>query len=251
MNDAASAPARPRTGERSLLAAFWQGYRDCAPFILITVPYSMMFGVIARDAGLDVAQTMAMSVAVIAGASQFTAVALMQDHAPVLVILLTSLAVNLRLAMYSAALVPYLGHAPLWQRGLMSYLMVDQAFAVAVRTYEAEPDMGPRARVAYYFGVMVLICPVWYACTFAGAVFGTSLPASLSLAVAVPVCFVALVAPLLRTGPHRVAAMVSVAGALAFSGLPWSLGTLAASLAAILAGGWAERYLQRQARVAG
>ena len=35
-------------------SAFWQGFVDCAPFILITIPYSMMFGVVARDAGLDV-----------------------------------------------------------------------------------------------------------------------------------------------------------------------------------------------------
>lgn len=229
-------------------AAFRQGGRDCAPFVLITVPYAMMFGVVARDAGLDVARVMAMSVSVVAGASQFTAVALMREGAPVVVILLTALAVNLRLAMYSAALVPHLGHAPLWQRAAMSYLMVDQAFAVAVRTYEDRPEMGPGARVAYYFGVMALICPVWYAGTLAGALFGRALPASLSLEVAVPVCFVALVAPLLRTGPHRLAATVSVAGAVAFAGLPWSLGTLAAAFCAILAGGWAERFLRRRGR---
>ena len=79
--------------------AFWRGYLDCAPFILIVVPYSMLFGVVARDAGLDILQTMSMSVLVIAGASQFTALALLQDQAPVFIALLTALAVNLRMAM--------------------------------------------------------------------------------------------------------------------------------------------------------
>lgn len=114
--------------------AFWRGYIDCAPFILIVVPYSMLFGVVARDAGLDILQTIAMSVLVIAGASQFTALALLQDQAPVFVALATALAVNLRMAMYSAALVPQIGHARLGLRAIMAYLMVDQAFAVAVRT---------------------------------------------------------------------------------------------------------------------
>jgi predicted branched-subunit amino acid permease len=86
--------------------AFWRGYLDCAPFIMIVVPYSTLFGVVARNAGLDVLQTMSMSmsVLVIAGASQFTALALLQDQAPVFIAVLTALAVNLRMAIYSAAL---------------------------------------------------------------------------------------------------------------------------------------------------
>ena len=159
--------------------AFWRGYRDCAPFILIVVPYSMLFGVVARDAGLDIVQTMAMAVLVIAGASQYTALALLQDHAPVFVALLAALAVNLRMAMYSAALQPHLGHAPLGMRALMAYLMVDQAFAVAVRTYEDQPQMPQRVKVAYYMGCMLLICPFWYGGTLAGAVLGQAIPASL------------------------------------------------------------------------
>lgn len=226
--------------------AFWRGYRDCAPFILIVIPYSMLFGVVAREAGLDILQTMAMAVLVIAGASQFTAIALLQEQAPVLIALLTSLAVNLRMAMYSAALVPHVGHAPLGQRMLMAYLMVDQAFAVAVRTYEDEPDMTPAQKVAYYFGCMALICPFWYGCTLLGAVIGQSLPASWSLDFAVPVCFIALVAPLLRSLPHVVAAAVAGVAALCLAWVPWSLGVIGAAALGILAGGQTELALARR-----
>ncbi len=226
--------------------AFWRGYLDCAPFILIVVPYSMMFGVVARDAGLDVLQTFAMSAIVIAGASQFTALALLQDQAPVFIALLAALAVNLRMAMYSAALVPHIGHAPLGLRALAAYLMVDQAFAVAVRTYEDEPDMPKPAKLAYYFGCMALICPFWYGSTLAGALLREAIPASWSLDFAVPVCFIALVAPLLRSAPHLAAAGVACAGSIAFSGLPWSLGIFAAALCGILAGAQTELFLKRR-----
>lgn len=227
--------------------AFWRGYFDCAPFILIVVPYSMLFGVVARDAGLDLLQTMAMSVLVIAGASQFTALALLQDHAPVFIALLTALAVNLRMAMYSAALVPHVGHARLGVRAIMAYLMVDQAFAVAVRTYESRPTMTPAAKVAYYFGCMMLICPFWYACTLLGAVLGQAIPASLSLDFAVPVCFIALTAPLLRSGPHHVAALVSLIAGIALAWVPWSLGMIIAAGLALVAGAQTELYLKRRA----
>lgn len=228
-------------------AAFWRGYRDCAPFILIVVPYSLMFGVVARDAGLDVIEAMAMSVLVIAGASQFTALTLLQDHAPVFVALLAALAVNLRMAMYSAALVPHLGHAPLRLRALMAYLMVDQAFAVAVKTYEEQPGMTGAAKVGYYFGAMMLICPFWYGCTLIGALVGQAIPAAFSLDFAVPVCFIALTAPLMRNLPHLVAAAVAVAVSVAMAWLPWSLGLIVAALAGMIAGAQSELALRRRA----
>ncbi|GGE58314.1 AzlC family ABC transporter permease [Actibacterium pelagium] len=228
--------------------AFWRGYLDCAPFILIVVPYSMLFGVVARDAGLDVLQTMSMSVLVIAGASQFTAVALLQENAPVFIALFAALAVNLRMAMYSAALVPYVGHARLGTRALMAYLMVDQAFAVAVRTYEDQPEMSPAARVAYYFGCMLLICPIWYGCTLLGALVGQAIPAAFSLDFAVPVCFIAMTAPLLRSAAHVVAALVAAVAALAFAWVPWSLGLIVAATLGILTGAQTELYLRRRAQ---
>ena len=226
--------------------AFWRGFRDAAPFILIIVPYSVLFGVVARSAGLDILQTISMSVLVIAGASQFTALALLQDQAPVFIALLAALAVNLRMAMYSAALVPHVGHARFGTRALMAYLMVDQAFAVAVRTYELKPDMTGAEKVAYYFGCMMFICPLWYGFTFLGALLGQAIPASFSLDFAVPVCFIALVAPMLRTLPHVVAAFVASVASIIFAVVPWSLGLILAAATGIVAGAQTDLYLQRR-----
>lgn len=233
--------------EVALRGPFWQGFVACAPFVVIVVPYSMMFGVVARDAGLDLLQTMGMSVLVIAGASQLTALTLLHDGAPVFVALLTALVVNLRMAIYSAALVPHLGHASLRMRALVAYFMVDQAFAVAVKRYESPPPLTPSDRVAYYFGAMLLICPFWYGGTLAGALLGQAIPASLSIDFAVPVCFIALVAPALRSLPHVVAAVTSVIAILLFQGLPWSLGLIAAALLAMAAGAQTEMALRRRA----
>ena len=60
--------------------AFWRGYLDCAPFILIVIPYSMLFGVVARDAGLDLFQTMSMTILVIAGAAHGRCAALRRPN---------------------------------------------------------------------------------------------------------------------------------------------------------------------------
>ncbi|WP_341213026.1 AzlC family ABC transporter permease [uncultured Limimaricola sp.] len=226
---------------------FRAGFRDCLPFVLIVIPFSTLFGVVARDAGLDLLQVMSMSVIVIAGASQFTALALLQDGAPVFVALLAALAVNLRMAMYSAALVPHLGAAPLGLRALAAYLMVDQSFAVAVRRYEDSPEMTLSQKLRYYFGCMAVVCPIWYGCTFAGALMGQAIPASLSLDFAVPVCFIALLAPLLRSLPHLFAALVSSVVTIGFAWLPWNLGLPIAATAAMITGAQAELFLRRRA----
>ena len=57
--------------------AYWQGFRDGLPFLLVIVPFGMLFGVLAAEAGWNLAEIMAMSVMVIAGASQFTALQLL------------------------------------------------------------------------------------------------------------------------------------------------------------------------------
>ena len=97
-------------------SAFWTGVRDGAPFMVVAGPFALLFGVLATEAGLTVFEVISFSLVVIAGAAQFTALQLMQDHAPTVIVLISALAVNLRVAMYSAALTPYLGRAPLWQR---------------------------------------------------------------------------------------------------------------------------------------
>ena len=61
-----------------------------------------------------------------------------------------------------------------------------------------------------------------------------------------PVTFIALVAPGLRTLPNLAAALVSAAVALALYRLPYSLGLLVAAGAAMAAGALAEIWRDRR-----
>ncbi len=224
-------------------SSYFQGVRHSAPFIIVAFPFAMLFGVVATEAGFNLAEVMGFSVLVIAGAAQFTAIQLMEDNAPVLIVLATSLAVNLRMAMYSASLAPYLGAAPLWQRALIAYLNVDQSYALSVQKYEAEPALSLNARVAYFLGTMTPLTPVWYLGTLAGILLGNRIPEAFPLDFAVPITFIALVAPMLKSLAHVTAAFVSVTGALVLSFLPAGLGLIIAAFAAMLAGAEVERRL--------
>ena len=52
-------------------SAFRKGLADAAPFILVMIPFASLFGILATEAGLNVFETLAFSVVVIAGAAQF------------------------------------------------------------------------------------------------------------------------------------------------------------------------------------
>ena len=227
-------------------SAFLIGMRHGAPFLLVIVPFALLFGVVATEAGLNVAQVMGFSVAVIAGAAQFAAVQQMVDDAPTFMVLATSLAVNLRMAMYSASLTPHLGGAKLWQRALAAYVLVDQAYVLGIAKYETEPDLPVRDTIAYFFGVVSLLAPAWYGATLAGALIGKAIPPAFALDFALPITFLAMIAPMLKTLPHVVAAATSIGVALALAALPYGSGLLVAAAAAMVAGAGTEIVLERR-----
>lgn len=230
----------------SMRRAYWRGFRGGLPFLLVIVPFGLMFGVAGTEAGLNIAEVMGFSILVIAGASQFTAVQLMTDNAPVIMVLATSLAVNLRMAMYSAALAPHLGSASTGKRTLVAYFMVDQTYTLAAQDYEQRPDQSLSEKIAYYAGACTPICPQWYFSTWLGAVLGRAIPPEFALDFAVPITFLAMLAPVLRTLAHVAAAFVSVLAALLLAFLPAGTGLLIAAVLAMITGAQVELWMHRR-----
>ncbi|WP_282601974.1 AzlC family ABC transporter permease [Paracoccus sp. PARArs4] len=233
-------PITARALARTPLQAFWHGMWQSLPFLIVIVPFSLLFGVVASEAGLDLAQIMGFSVLVLAGASQFTAVQLMSDNAPAIIVILSSLAVNLRMAMYSASLVPWLGDAPAKHKAWLSYVLVDQSYALSIQHYERHPRLSMTQRLAYFAGCAVLICVPWMIATAVGAIIGQSMPEGIALDFAMPITFLAMIAPMLRTVAHMAACFTSIVLALVLAGLPSGLGLLIASPLGMIAGAVVE-----------
>ncbi|MEM8730992.1 MAG: AzlC family ABC transporter permease [Pseudomonadota bacterium] len=226
--------------------AFWRGARDSIPFIFVAGPFGLLFGVVATEAGLHVLETFTFSVTVFGGASQFTALQLMRENAPTLIVLISALAVNLRCAMYSAALTPYLGGAPLWKRALGAFLIVDQSYALSVAEYEKSPQMGLAEKWSYYFGTNLIIGPLWCGMSVVGALLGNAIPESWSLDFALPIAFIAIVGPMLRTPAHIAAALVAVCMAILTAGVPHNLGLIIAGLSGMITGALVEAEIERR-----
>ena len=227
-------------------SAYLSGVRDGFPFILVAAPFALLFGVLATEAGLTLAQSMGFSIVVIAGASQFAALQLMVDNAAIGLVLLAALAVNLRMAMYSAAMVPWLGAAPLWQRALVAYMTFDQCYIVSAARFEENPTLTVPQRIAFFLGVATPLVPVWIAMTAVGALVGTAIPPEYALDFALPITFLAMIGPMLRTLAHGVAALTSMLVGLALVALPSGTGLLIAAAAAMVAGVAVESWQERR-----
>ena len=229
-------------------SAYWAGVRDGLPFIVMVVPFALLFGVVGIEAGLSMAQTMSFSVLVIAGASQFAALQLMLENAAIGFVLLAALAVHLRMAMYSAALAPHLGAAPFWQRALVGYLNFDQSYMASIAKYEDNPQMTLPAKVAYFLGVALVISPLWCVFTYIGARLGATVPADIEIAIILPIAFLSMVAPMLKSLAHVAAAFVSLIVAISLAGLPAGSGLLIAAVCAMLTGVVVETWMERAKR---
>lgn len=218
--------------------AFLAGFRDVAPMMLGVAPFGMITGVSAVSVGLTPVEAIGMSVLVFAGASQLAGIALLGQGATFAVIVLTTFMVNLRMAMYSASLTGWLRDVRVGTRVAMAYLMTDQAYAFSVLRFPREPTMPRRD---YYLGVALPLWFLWQGTSAAGAFLGASVPASWQLEFAIPLTFLALLAPAVRNRPGLVAAFVGGSLALALQSLPFNLGLVVAALSGIAAGAWAEQ----------
>ena len=226
--------------------AFLRGLIAAAPMTVVVGPFAMLFGVVATEAGLNLFETMLFSVSVFAGASQFAALQTMQEQAPALVVLATSLAVNLRMVMYSVTLAPHFGELPLRSRALMAYFLVDQSFATTVAEIDRNPAMTAGEKRAVFFGAVVAVAPLWFVACLAGGMIGTAIPPDYALDFALPITFLAMVAPMLRSLPHLVAAGVSILLSLLLAGMPYGTGLLVAASAAMAAGAGLDLMLERR-----
>ena len=218
---------------------FLAGMRAELPILLGVVPFGLIYGVLAIGAGLPPAAAMAMSSIVFAGSAQFVGAGQFQTLTPPVIIVLTTLVVNLRHMLYSASLAPYLRHLSRGWQMLLAYLLTDEAYAVVIVHYD---QPGPITHKHWFFlGAGLTLWTVWQGSTAVGIFLGGQVPESWALDFSLALTFIGLVVPALRDRAAVAAAVVAGITAVLAADLPLQLGLMAAALAGIAAGLVAER----------
>jgi len=213
---------------------FFEGARDIAPILVGIVPFGIVCGIGAISAGASPIAALAMSMIMFSGAAQIVAVQLLAAGAPFAVILLSCLVVSLRLVMYSAAMAPYLRPLDHRWRNLLSFLLTDQAFAGTLQRFQKSDDAHTNA--SYFLGSGGLLWVIWQLATLAGVLAGQIIPASWQLEFVVPLCFLAVLVPLLRDRVSILVFTVATIAVIALDAMPLRLSMVCSGLLGIAAG---------------
>lgn len=212
--------------------------------MLGVIPFGFIYGALAVQLGLPASIAQAMSSVIFGGSSQFIAAPLIVAQTPALILILTVFAVNLRHALYSASVAPFLEKLAAGWKILLAYLLTDEAYAVAIAHFHKPGDRINRHW--YLFGAGITLWGFWQISTALGVFVGAQVPSEWSLDFALPLTFIALVVPMLKNRAYVMAAVVAAIGGVIAFGLPYKLGYIVASLFAIVVGFVVLMRLEKQ-----
>lgn len=192
---------------------------------LIAIP----FGVLASTAGLSLAKAMFMSLFVFTGASQFAAVSIISSGGSPISAVASGLLLAARNSLYGMRLSELLRPVG-WKRIPGAQLVIDESTALAL----AQDDDERSREALWWTGATVFV--FWNIGTVLGVQLGDVVgdPQTYGLDAAFPASFVALLGPLVREMPARVAALAgSVIAMIAVPFTPAGLPILLAALGVI------------------
>ncbi|GIG54235.1 AzlC family ABC transporter permease [Demequina activiva] len=200
-----------------------------------TGAYAISFGALSIAAGLDLWQTMALSLLVFSGGSQFAFVGVIAAGGTAAAAVVTSTFLGLRNGFYGVGLAPAMRPMHGMRRAWAAQVTIDESTAVAL----AQPaDDQPARREGFWWtGVGVFLA--WNAITVVGALLGSRIgdPAQWGLDAAAAAAFLGLLWPRLASRPAQAVAAASAVLALALTPvLPAGLPILAAAVVAVAVG---------------
>jgi len=215
------------------LKIFGKGILDVSPLMIPVVPFGIIFGVIGMELGIGPYMTFGMSIIVFGGASQIVLLQLFSGGASSLVILSSVGAVNSRHLLYGAVLSEHLSGLKLIWKLIISYVLVDQAFAVSNDYFKKNK----RNKIKHYHLLATgFTCwTIWQVSTFIGIVLGSIIPEELGLKFAIPITFLALLINDFKKFKNVIVMLVSgLIATLGYNLIPFKAYIIAASLSALL-----------------
>ena len=223
---------------------FLSGARRALPIILSALPFALLFGALAVENGLSVADAMIFSAAVYAGASQMVGIELFGQRAEPWLIAFSIFVVNLRHLLYSASTGRHMARFSGVQKAVAFFFLIDPVYA------ETERETTTRGgySFAWYMGLGLAIYATWIVETGIGAVFGRLIPdpGASGIDFLLTVYFLGLVMAFRSRAGWLPVVLVSAAASVAAYktvGAPWhvSLGALAGVIYAAAFGAGAAR----------
>lgn len=223
-----------------------EGFRLFLPMSVGLIPWAIVTGVAMRSSGLSAIESMGMNLIVFAGTAQLGTLPLIASGAPLWLIVLTALVLNLRFVIFSAALAPAF-HGQSWTRRIASsYLLVDGVFILCSERLFSTDD--PQWRWGFYVAPALWCWIIWQLGGLAGVLGAGAMPKDWSLEFMTTIALTVMLVPMAQLRTMMVAALAGGLGAVALRGLPLKLGVIAGIALGIAAGFAAEHWNERRSQ---
>lgn len=215
-----------------------EGIKDALPIMLGVAAFGISYGVMGVTAGLTGMETLLMSVLVFAGAAQFISLTMLGSGISGLIIIFTTMLINLRHILMSTSLAPHMSKLSLKHQALLAFGLTDESYVLTINRVNTS---GYSA--VYHAVVSAALYGTWIFSTFIGIAAGAKIPNPLEwgLDFTMAATFLVLLMPRLTDRislyVFGIAAVVSVAGALYLPG-KWYI--IVSCLLASLTGGILE-----------
>ena len=209
-------------------AAWRDGFRTGVPTLFGIGAWGVVVGVAMIKSGLTLPQALGMTLLVFAGSAQLASLPLIAANAPVWVIFVTALVINLRFVIFSALLAPHFASLP-WRKRLgLGFVSGDISVALFLQRY---PDPTPfPGKLSYLKGLLYPNWAAWQVGSIAGILAGNAVPTEWGLGFAGTLAIICVLVPMVASRPALCGVLVAGGVSVLAADLPYKLGLLAAVL---------------------
>ena len=199
---------------RQIMRAFGLGALHVLPLCLAVIPWGILAGSMAVDAGLTFAQSVGMSAIIFAGAAQLVTLGLVFSGAGMLTIIVSVFFITAQHLLYGLTLRPYVAHLKWYQRITIGFLLTDELFAVS-----AQPKV--KLTPAYMIGAGLCFYLAWVAVSIVGIIMASQVSdlSRYHLDFSIVATLLAIVIPLIKTFSTLVGVIVSFCLSIVFNWL--------------------------------
>lgn len=210
---------------------FFSGVIDMLPLCLAVIPWGILAGSMAIQAGLTVWQSIGMSAIVFAGAAQLVTLGLLMSGASILTIIISVFFITSQHFIYGLTLREFVSSLAIKYRIPIGFLLTDELFALSVsqRTKNG-------LSVSYLLGAGFAFYIGWVLFSTIGIVLATSVPdlEKYHLDFSIIATFITIVVPMIKSISTLLGVLFSLAFSMMFAYLGIEGGVIIAGCSGML-----------------
>jgi len=221
---------------------FWQGTVAMLPLSVAVLPWGLLAGSFAIEAGLNPFESQALSAILFAGSAQLVATGMIKAGAGLMTMLITTFFITSRHFLYSVSMRGKISPLPTRWRVILGFLLTDELFALCGQQSEKQFNRW------YALGAGFSFYLIWNLATLVGIVAGSYIPSlnSIGLEFAVAATFIAIVIPNVKSIPILISVITALILSVSLTIFNVNGSLMYASVGAMLAGYVSELALAKK-----